>query len=100
MPSRSSCAGGLSCGTVLQTAFAKSADSWQSSLSGYLAPGYYTTGVILQGEVDPEFSIDFTTPVVGGAVPEASTWAMMILGFAGIGFMAYRRKHNGVLAAA
>jgi hypothetical protein len=29
------------------------------------------------------------------AVPEPSTWAMMILGFAGIGFMAYRRKHNG-----
>jgi hypothetical protein len=26
------------------------------------------------------------------AVPEPSTWAMMILGFAGIGFMAYRRK--------
>jgi hypothetical protein len=25
-------------------------------------------------------------------VPEPSTWAMMILGFAGIGFMAYRRK--------
>ena len=27
-----------------------------------------------------------------GAVPEPSTWAMMILGFAGIGFMAYRRQ--------
>jgi hypothetical protein len=27
------------------------------------------------------------------AVPEASTWAMMILGFAGVGFMAYRRKN-------
>ena len=27
-----------------------------------------------------------------GAVPEPSTWAMMILGFAGIGFIAYRRK--------
>jgi hypothetical protein len=28
-------------------------------------------------------------------VPEPSTWAMMILGFAGVGFMAYRRKSNG-----
>ena len=27
-----------------------------------------------------------------GGVPEASTWAMMILGFVGVGFMAYRRK--------
>jgi hypothetical protein len=26
------------------------------------------------------------------AVPEPSTWAMMMLGFAGLGFMAYRRK--------
>jgi hypothetical protein len=29
------------------------------------------------------------------AVPEPSTWAMILLGFAGIGFMASRRKHNG-----
>jgi hypothetical protein len=37
-----------------------------------------------------------TIPVtVTAAVPEPSTWAMMILGFAGIGFMAYRRKRNG-----
>jgi hypothetical protein len=25
-------------------------------------------------------------------VPEPSTWAMLMIGFAGIGFMAYRRK--------
>lgn len=35
-----------------------------------------------------------------GAVPEPSTWAMMILGFAGVGFMAYRRKAKPVLMAA
>jgi choice-of-anchor C domain-containing protein len=28
------------------------------------------------------------------AVPEPSTWAMMILGFVGVGFMAYRRKNR------
>jgi hypothetical protein len=28
------------------------------------------------------------------SVPEASTWAMMILGFMGVGFVAYRRKNN------
>jgi hypothetical protein len=33
-----------------------------------------------------------TTNGTIGAVPEASTWAMMLLGFAGIGFLAYRRK--------
>jgi PEP-CTERM motif len=31
------------------------------------------------------------------AVPEPSTWAMLILGFAGVGFMAYRRKGQGQL---
>jgi len=33
-------------------------------------------------------------------VPEPSTWAMLILGFAGVGFMAYRRKSNRALMAA
>ena len=28
------------------------------------------------------------------AVPEPSTWAMMILGFAGVGFLAYRRRNQ------
>jgi hypothetical protein len=32
------------------------------------------------------------------AVPEPSTWAMMILGFAGIGAMAYRRRKSAMLA--
>jgi outer membrane lipase/esterase len=35
-----------------------------------------------------------------GAVPEPSTWAMLLLGFAGIGFMAYRRKSKPALMAA
>jgi hypothetical protein len=32
------------------------------------------------------------------AVPEPSTWAMMILGFAGVGFFAYRRRRELVEA--
>jgi hypothetical protein len=34
------------------------------------------------------------------AIPEPSTWAMLILGFAGIGFMAYRRKSRPAMLAA
>ncbi|KRR27863.1 hypothetical protein CQ14_08465 [Bradyrhizobium lablabi] len=34
------------------------------------------------------------------AVPEPSTWAMLILGFAGVGFMAYRRKSRPAALAA
>ena len=33
------------------------------------------------------------------AVPEPSTWAMMILGFAGVGYMTYRRRKVAALAA-
>jgi hypothetical protein len=39
-------------------------------------------------------SVAAGTPITA-AVPEPSTWAMMILGFAGVGFMTYRRKQNG-----
>jgi len=37
---------------------------------------------------------------VTSGVPEPATWAMMILGFAGVGFMAYRRKSKQALMAA
>lgn len=37
--------------------------------------------------------------VMAAAVPEPSTWAMMILGFAGVGFMTYRRRKTAALAA-
>jgi hypothetical protein len=54
-------------------------------------------GVSLLFGTEP-FVVDATpfTP----AVPEPSTWAMMILGFAGVGFMAYRRKAKPALMAA
>ena len=44
------------------------------------------------------FAVSLTGEQVA-AVPEPSTWAMMILGFAGVGFMAYRRRSNAMLAA-
>jgi len=34
------------------------------------------------------------------AVPEASTWAMMILGFLGVGFVSYRRKSKSTFRLA
>src|SRR5262249_28147872 len=39
-----------------------------------------------------QFEISGVTPVA--AVPEPSTWALMVLGFAGVGFMAYRRRNQ------
>ena len=37
------------------------------------------------------------TGLVGA--PEPSTWAMMLLGFAGLGFLGYRKAFNRTLAA-
>lgn len=38
-------------------------------------------------------------PFPVGSIPEPSTWAMLLLGFAGVGFMAYRRQSKPVLMA-
>ncbi len=42
-----------------------------------------------------EFAFPVSSELHISAVPEPSTWAMMVLGFAGVGFMAYRRRSNG-----
>jgi hypothetical protein len=54
---------------------------------------------MLNGAGDVDFawsgSSYYTPPAYLGvvtAVPEPSTWVMLMLGFAGVGFMAYRRK--------
>jgi PEP-CTERM motif len=38
--------------------------------------------------------------VIGGAVPEPSTWAMMLLGFAGLGFLVWRGSRKTAAPAA
>ncbi len=44
-------------------------------------------------------NVDFVLDNVSiTAVPEPSTWAMMIMGFAGVGFMTYRRSRKAQLA--
>ena len=51
----------------------------------------------IQGPYDSVWDASLT---FSPAVPEPSTWAMMIIGFAGIGFMAYRRKSKLALMTA
>ncbi|MDN3275965.1 PEPxxWA-CTERM sorting domain-containing protein [Frankia sp. RB7] len=59
-------------------------------------PAGYLFGLNVAGDssitfstTETAFEFAFTSPV-----PEPSTWAMMILGFAGVGFMAYRRRNQ------
>jgi hypothetical protein len=42
-----------------------------------------------------EFSLVPGAIGVSGSVPETSTWAMMVLGFAGLGYAAFRRGSRG-----
>ena len=39
-----------------------------------------------------------TLPPVTPGVPEPSTWAMMLLGFAGVGYLTYRRRKAAAVA--
>jgi PEP-CTERM motif len=61
------------------------APGFDFAVGGFLGLGQIT-GKIVVGE-----------PVITTAVPEPSTWAMMIMGFFGLGFLAYRK--NGLRAA-
>jgi hypothetical protein len=70
----------------------------QNAAAGGNSPFWDFTGVDADGKYDVTFQILGTAAV--SAVPEPATWAMMILGFAGVGFMAYRRRNNVMLRAA
>ena len=54
----------------------------------------------LCGNNPSNLSFAGTVTDVASAVPEPSTWAMVLLGFAGVGFMSYRRKSKPALMAA
>lgn len=60
-------------------------------------PSYYTTTGDNVSFAEPILFFDGTA--VTQAVPEPATWAMMFLGFAGVGFMTYRRSRQDNSAA-
>jgi hypothetical protein len=59
--------------------------------------GYFSTPI-------PNSSVEIFATLPDGfsvaAIPEPSIWAMMIAGFASLGFMAYRRRQDGVALSA
>jgi PEP-CTERM motif len=54
-----------------------------------------TFGYTLVADGPGGFGFDFA---ISGAVPEPSTWAMMLVGFAGLGFAGYRSTRRGAVA--
>jgi hypothetical protein len=70
------------------------------TMSVYGPTGNYLTDVTLQGAFDIEgLSVNFAA--VLPSTPESSTWVMMLLGFAGVGYAACRRgrknRHASVI---
>ena len=74
-------------------------------LTQMLKSSYVPTTTIEQLQYvvpDGHFSIQIgfslngiSTPPVA-AIPEVSTWAMLLIGFGGLGFVAYRRRNSGL----
>ena len=75
-------------------------DGWEYYSTTFIptAASYYDFALDFKG--DGNMAADFVVDNVSiadnvsltTAIPEPSTWAMMILGFAGLGFSAYRRR--------
>jgi hypothetical protein len=83
---------GGSAGSSLDINFASNFGASTDAITG----GVWRSGVTIGGiPIEPERST-----AVARAVPEITTWAMMLLGFAGIGFLAYRRNTKPALNAA
>jgi hypothetical protein len=66
------------------------------------AKGYWAVTDVLgsagTGEVGGLFGVTTTLTTTSG-VPEPSTWAMMFIGFAGLGFAGYRKARTALSAA-
>jgi len=70
---------------------------WSENYSGATHPLIASSADWIWSSTDPSGEAFFSAEIdpISSAVPESSTWAMMVLGFAGVGFIAYRRRQNG-----
>jgi hypothetical protein len=84
---------------AMEIAFAPlafAASAYTASFTELLGPGDYT--VIITGTAHRPLGVGGTVTTSG--VPEPSTWAMMVLGFIGLGYAAFRRNAKGRAAVA
>lgn len=84
-------------GTVTYTWTFSAGYAPPDAIIGTATPGYAFLGGAGGAPVDLSGGLLVDVVTSGGLsspVPEAPTWAMMILGFFGVGFLAYRRKKH------
>jgi choice-of-anchor A domain-containing protein len=65
---------------------------------GNIEGSLFASSFLGGGELHNNNLFDGALP--SAAAPEPSTWAMLIVGFAGLGFLGWRKAHRGALVAA
>ena len=89
--------------TVTQIATYETQGAADSGVFGTVNATFTTDGPFVLRIVDGSLAFsgnDFAIDDISlTAVPEPSTWAMMILGFAGVGFLAHRRRKQALQLA-
>lgn len=99
------------CGVVCYQFYQGMAPNDAGTITGTIAAGnwylyiydyYYNNYVYAYGGQAGSLSNNdnYNFNLFTAAVPEASTWAMMILGFLGVGFLAYRRSGGSAMRIA
>ncbi len=92
-------------GVAFTIANGDAVDLWSNGvLPGATSSDYgltFATPIATLAAVNPEYTVSAEQYIAGGvtvAAPEPSTWAMMLLGFAGLGFAGYRKARKTATA--
>jgi PEP-CTERM motif len=104
LPATTLVVGGISDGAQ-QVQFSPSTDDFWLFINDFATTpsfdqvGYSQTSVSGDNLFDTISGGVTVTPVIPGGVPEPSTWAMMLAGFVGLGFLGYRKTVKARVAA-
>ena len=84
-------------GNVLDTTGYGGPDTWFSNNTGYSLRANFIGGLAAGGTT--YFSLEEPVNVSQLGTPEPATWAMMALGFVGLGFAGYRARNKAISIA-
>jgi PEP-CTERM motif len=72
-------------------------DLFDNGVGAFSGMNYGGYGVVV---ANADTALDYVSAGVAASTPEPSTWAMMVLGFGGLGFAGYRASRNATTLAA